>query len=940
MTKRPYPESTETFMATIAQLIRRFRVRSLLVVAVLAGCGGGGSSDDFVASGRKLLDAGDTAGAIIQFKNALQEQPDNGEVRYLLGSALQRSGSAQQAVVEYRKAIAQGYDSAKLRPELLAAVLTSGDFKTVVTDAVTEGITDPSAKSQVLALAGDALIALGRRDEAIERYSEAAELDPNSEGAGIGQVTIALTSGDALKAKALLEDLVAKHPGSVRGQLLLGGVLVQIGDVPGATKAFDEVIARSPADARAYLGVIPALIGSHDLAGAKTRIAKLEALAPGGIATTYLKALIAYAAGDKAVARDLVRLVVKAMPDDLRGLLLAGSVEFDLGNFALAEQHLAKLVSQNSNDAYARRLLAATRVQLGNPDKAWEAIAPVVNSGKADAPALLIAGQIAMARSDQKGAIEYVKRAVDLEPQSVAYRTALGQMQLVNGDREAGVASLKTAIATDPKQSSADVALVTYLLQAQRRREALAAAEALVMRLPDSATAHSTMGTALLADGAEAKARVAFEKALAIDPAFEEAAGSLAILTAREGNPEAAKKYLEGVLAKRPASESSALQLAIIQARAGAGSAAVLATLDKLIVAAPTSERARIGKLQYLLQEQRVREAFELAQRSVADLPESTALLQWLARIQLMANETAQAVTTYGKLSQRMPNSPVPLLGLVAAHTMDKNWTAALEAARKAVTIAPDVLEVRLALVSVNIDAKELVAARDAAKEIQRKWPKRPDGYAAEARLLMLEKNFDAAERVLRSGIEATGDDSLVDAVYEVVAQAGRIQDAEKFGEAWLASHPKAARVALRIADGRLRSGDHARAATWYGRASAIEPENVVVLNNWAWVLGKLNDDRALDVGRRALEKAPRNAAVLDTVGMLYAQKGDPVKGLDYLQQAVKFGGHSHGLRLNMARVLALVGKKDEARAELDAALKDARTDPQRQEIAELRRTL
>jgi cellulose synthase operon protein C len=81
------------------------------IVAVLAGCGGGGSSEDFVASGRKLLDAGDTAGAIIQFKNALQKQPDNGEVRYLLGSALLRSGSAQQAIVEYRKAIAQGYDS-------------------------------------------------------------------------------------------------------------------------------------------------------------------------------------------------------------------------------------------------------------------------------------------------------------------------------------------------------------------------------------------------------------------------------------------------------------------------------------------------------------------------------------------------------------------------------------------------------------------------------------------------------------------------------------------------------------------------------------------------------------------------------------------------------------------------------------------------------------
>jgi cellulose synthase operon protein C len=940
MAIRQHPDSAARFSTKLVQLIGASRVRELFVLAFLVGCGGGESSEDFLASGRKLLDAGDTAGAIIQFKNALQKQPDSGEVRYLLGSALQRSGSAQQAVVEYRKAIEQGYDPAKLRPELLAAVLSTGDFATVVTDAVTEGITDPSAKAQVLALAGDALIALGRRDEAIERYTEASKLDPGSEGAGIGQVTIALTAGDAPKAKALLEDLVAKHPASVRGQLLLGGVLVQTGDAPAATKAFDAVIAQSPADARAYLGLIPVLIANKDIAGAKTRIAKLEAAVPSGIATTYLKALIAYAEGKKEAARELVRLVVKAMPDDLRALLLAGSVEFDLGNHVLAEQYLAKLLVQNPADNYARRLLAATRVQLGNPEKAWEVIAPVVKSGKADGPALLIASQIAIARSDRKAAIDYVKRAVELEPQVVAYRTALGQMQLQTGDREAGIASLKAAIASDPKLASADLVLIGHLLQTDRKREALVAAEELVRRLPESAMAQSALGTALLAGGEEAKARTAFQKALAIDPASEDAARSLAQLSARDGDVAAAQKFFEAVLEKRPASESSAIQLALLQARAGAGSEVVLATLDKLIVAAPASERARIAKLQYLLQEQRVRDAFELAQKSVAEIPESATLLQWLARIQLTANETAQAVTTYGKLSQRMPQSPVPFLGLVAAHSMDKNWPAALDAARKAVTIAPDVPEVQLALVAVNADAGKWVDGRNAAKDIQRKWPKRPEGYAAEARVFIVEKDLDAAERVLRAGIDATGDDSLVDALYEIVAQAGRIQEAEKFGQAWIASHPKATRAALRIADGRLRAGDHARAAAWYGRASAIEPDNVIVLNNWAWVLGKLNDDRALDVGRRALEKAPRNAAVLDTVGMLYAQKGDPQKGLEYLQQAVKFGGRSHGLRLNLARVLAQVGKKDEARAQLDSALKEARTPLQKQEITDLRGTL
>jgi Tfp pilus assembly protein PilF len=155
-----------------------------------------------------------------------------------------------------------------------------------------------------------------------------------------------------------------------------------------------------------------------------------------------------------------------------------------------------------------------------------------------------------------------------------------------------------------------------------------------------------------------------------------------------------------------------------------------------------------------------------------------------------------------------------------------------------------------------------------------------------------------------------------------------------------MASHPKAVRVALRIADTRMRVGDHARASAWYAKAVAAEPDNAIALNNWAWVLGRLNDKRALEIGGRALAKAPKSPAVLDTVGMLYVQNGDPNKGLEYLKQAALHGGQSHGLRLNMARALSQAGKKDEARAELDAAEKDAKTDPQKQEIAELRRTL
>ena len=114
-----------------------------------------------------------------------------------------------------------------------------------------------------------------------------------------------------------------------------------------------------------------------------------------------------------------------------------------------------------------------------------------------------------------------------------------------------------------------------------------------------------------------------------------------------------------------------------------------------------------------------------------------------------------------------------------------------------------------------------------------------------------------------------------------------------------------------------------------------------MVLNNLAWVLGKLNDKSAVSVAQQAVALAPNSPVVLDTLGTLQFETGDKAKGLENLKKAVSLGPNIPQLRFSLAKALAANGDKDGARKELEAALRSApEKAPIRKDIEKLRATL
>jgi Flp pilus assembly protein TadD len=95
--------------------------------------------------------------------------------------------------------------------------------------------------------------------------------------------------------------------------------------------------------------------------------------------------------------------------------------------------------------------------------------------------------------------------------------------------------------------------------------------------------------------------------------------------------------------------------------------------------------------------------------------------------------------------------------------------------------------------------------------------------------------------------------------------------------------------LAFLIADSG--GGDLDQALTYAQRAKQVMPNLPEVSDTLGWIYLKKNmSDSAMDIFQELVEKMPQNATYRYHLGMAYAQKGDKVKALRELQQALRIG--------------------------------------------------
>ena len=101
------------------------------------------------------------------------------------------------------------------------------------------------------------------------------------------------------------------------------------------------------------------------------------------------------------------------------------------------------------------------------------------------------------------------------------------------------------------------------------------------------------------------------------------------------------------------------------------------------------------------------------------------------------------------------------------------------------------------------------------------------------------------------------------------------------------------------------------------------QPENIVALNNLAWLYHTQNDPRSVERAQQAYDLAPDRPEIADTLGWLLLENGDPERGLVLLQEAAGKAPHIPAIRYHRAVALAKNDRGEEARKELERLLRD-----------------
>ena len=906
---------------------------AMVALALLSGCAEEPAA--LVASAKDFLAKNDRAAAILQLKNALQKNSDLAEARFLLGESLLETGDLAGAEKELRKAAELNYPADQVVPPLARALVARGEYKKVIDEFSTVAVTSAPGRADLQTAIGQARTGLGDAEGAAKAFAAALAAEPGHPPAVLGEARLKAAGGDLPGALALVETALAKSPTLTLGWQLKGDVLLAQDQVEPALAAYRKAVETKPDHVPAHYAAVTLLLQQGKTEEAGKQFAAMRKVAPRHPQTFYLQALLAFGEKNYAAAREAIQMHLKAAPGNVRGLLLGAQIDFQLGSYAQTEAALATVLQRAPKMSSARRLLVQTYLRVGRPGKALEALQPLLSDAQKDSDTLALAGEVYMQNGDAIAGARYFEQAAALDPKNAGKRTAAGRSLLAKGESARGISELEAAAAADTG-IRADLVLVAANVRQRKFDAALAAVDAIEKKQPDKPLPHNLRGTVLLAKRDVAGARRNFERALAIDSAYFPAAASLARLDLADKKPEDAKKRFEAVVAKDPKNVQALLALAALRAQAGGPPDEVAALIGKAVAANSVEPAARLALISHYLRAKEPKKAVTVAQEAIAAFPDRPEVLDAAGQAYRAVGDSNQAIATYTKLAQLRPESPLPFMRMAELQIEAKDNAAAIESLRKALTIQPGLPEAQRVIIALDANSGRTDQALAAARGVQKERPKESMGYILEGDIYASKKAWGEAANAYRAGLKQAGTTDLANRLYSALNIGGKGAEADSFAASWLKDHPKDRAFRHHQAGSAIVKKDYASAARQYQALLDIEPNDVLALNNLAWVAGQLKDPKALEYAERAERLAPSNPAVLDTYGMLLVEKGDTARGVELLQKAVAAAPNAAAIRLNLARALLKAGQKDAAKKELDTLAKLGDRFPAHAEVAKL----
>jgi tetratricopeptide (TPR) repeat protein len=623
----------------------------------------------------------------------------------------------------------------------------------------------------------------------------------------------------------------------------------------------------------------------------------------------------------------------------------------DLKAVGEAQKRLSGVLDLAPDNPDILDVLALTQFRMGKPEEAEDDLERALGKLPAHLQSSVDLAKLRLARKDMAGAEQVLENAVNANRQSADAALVLGRFYLFSGKPEQGQTEVRRALQIDPKNGPALLTLAESQFNSGHADEAERTYRQ-ISQLPDD-NFRPLHAAFLFRTGWHEAAIAEFEQLAKQAPNDRAARTRLVAAYSMTGQTAKAEAVLKAALQKNPKDTEALLQRSRAYMVSGKYSDAEN-DLRQVLHFQPDS-----GEAHYYLSKVYQANGASLSQReelteALRSDPNRLSVRVELTRLLVASRDAAAAL-------QVMNNTPEPqkkLVSTIEAH----NWALLAvgdnTAARRgvdaglAVARAPELLlqdgvlklagkdpagaqtafSEALKLLPDSVPAWEFLGGAYGARHqpqkavelLQEAALKRPQSAGLQ---LLLGNWLTEAGRITeaRSAFEAARraepKSTLADmALARLDMSQGSMDQSRQHLEAVLATQPQNAGARLLLGEIARKTGDRSGAIAEYRAVAEVDQNNLVALNELAYMLSNDNPNEALKYAQRAGELAPDNPVVQDTLGWVYYRNGIYKSALGYLKTAVeKNGTPLRKYHLGMAYLKA--GDRDLGQGFLKAAL-------------------
>lgn len=189
-------------------------------------------------------------------------------------------------------------------------------------------------------------------------------------------------------------------------------------------------------------------------------------------------------------------------------------------------------------------------------------------------------------------------------------------------------------------------------------------------------------------------------------------------------------------------------------------------------------------------------------------------------------------------------------------------------------------------LAKTEIEAQQFSEAKKVIEQITARFPKNQTLDVIKADLSLAKGDTQEAIRLFKQAWSNSKEDATAAKLYATLMRNNKDQ-APAFLTEWLIALPDSLAANLSKAMELQQDQQHTQAINTYEKILKVAPNNLISLNNAAWLYIDHDIDKAEALAQKAYSLAPSNPSILDTYGWILFKNGKKDEAKDMIKSAL-----------------------------------------------------